>query len=93
MCNYDCYGGRGRQNNIQISWFGVHPMNESLSLSQALTGVGTEASLGHAGGAATIMKCRGTRPAKNEIEMKVLMTLRGPVVCQIFSLSALVFMY
>jgi hypothetical protein len=43
-------------------------------------GVETAASLVHAGGAATILKCRGTRPPKNELEEKLLLSLRGPVV-------------
>lgn len=55
-------------------------------------GVATEASIGHAGGAAAILKCRGTRPAKDEIEKKVLLSLRGPVVCQIPFLSVPTFL-
>jgi hypothetical protein len=37
-------------------------------------------TLKHAGGAAMILKCRGSRAPKNELERKLLMSLRGPVV-------------
>ena len=81
MCNYDCHVRRGRQRFLAAYGSGCRIMNESLSLVQTFIGVSTsETSVGHAGGAATILKCRGTRPAKNEIEKKVLLSLRGPVV-------------
>lgn len=39
-------------------------------------------SLQHAGGAAKILQCRGTRPPKDELEKQLLKALRGPVTVQ-----------
>lgn len=48
---------------------------------QTLSSPINEQVLRHAGGAAHILKARGYNTAKNDFELKVLLSLRGPVVC------------
>lgn len=72
----------------------IRPGNKLLSSIQTLIGVSSEGSVQHIGGAAKILKCRGTRPPTNDMEEKILMCLRGPVVCQvIFTVQPSLFSY
>ncbi|PSK57914.1 hypothetical protein B9Z65_9116 [Elsinoe australis] len=51
-----------------------------LLIVETLSGLDKGKVLGHAGGAASILKARGVARSKNPFEDKILLSLRGPVI-------------
>ncbi|GAM82626.1 hypothetical protein ANO11243_006080 [Dothideomycetidae sp. 11243] len=62
-----------------------------LLMFETLSGPVNERVLGHAGGAAKILKARGFASAKNDFEAKVFLALRGPVIFQALFAEKIVF--